>query len=279
MGWQCNMSDNAVAILSTVDVQRKTNDTQQAACTSYGVDTRDFEQNTPLITAANDGNLDTVKQLLDQGAYPDSQNIHGRTPLLAALTHGHLQIAALLVERGANVHYTTLERESPLHFAAIRGDQSLVQRLLANGAFLNAADDAGDTALHWVIREQNHTMLGYLLAQKGCNPDIANEDGETPLHLAASLGEDLHVDCLLKHGANATLVDCNGITPLAAALENGEKKVIELLSSFKRPSAPKGSRSPHRCATIFNSYERKGFLSPHSSVSSLHSVQQTGSSF
>jgi len=276
------MSDNTVAILSTLDVQHKTNvttnDTPTSSSTSYGVDTRDFEQNTPLITAANDGNLEKVKELLGQGAHPDSQNIHGHTPLLSALTRGNLQIAALLITRGANVHLTTLEGGSPLHFAAIR-DETLVQSL-ANGAFLNVADDEGDTVLHWVIREQNHTMLGYLL-QKGCNPDIANEDGETPLHLAASLGEDLHVDCLLKHGANATLLDSNGLTPLDAALESGEKKVIALLSPFKRPSPPRGARSsPHRCATIFNNYERKVFLSPHTPVSSsLHSIQEAGSSF
>jgi ankyrin repeat protein len=138
-------------------------------------------------------------------------------------------------------------------------------------------DHEGDSVLHWVVREKTYAMLNYLL-QKGCNPNISNEDGETPLHLAACLGEDLSVDCLLKHGANATLLDSNGQTPLDVAVESGEKKVIDLLAKFKR-APPRGSRSPQRCATTFNNYERKGFLSPHSTVSSPLLSFQTGSSF
>lgn len=76
---------------------------------STGDDSRDFEENTPLLTAAQEGHYDTAKTLLDQGAHPDSQNVYGYTPLLSAVSRGHLQLAKLLVERGANVHLTTLE--------------------------------------------------------------------------------------------------------------------------------------------------------------------------
>lgn len=147
--------------------------------------------------------------------------------------------------------------------------------LLENGAFLNVQDGEGDTALHWVVREKTYTMLNYLL-QKGCNPNIANEDGETPLHLAACLGDDLSVDCLLKQGANALLLDNNRQSALDVAVESGEKKVVELLAKFKRAPPPRGSRSPHRCASSLNNYERKGFLSPSSPLLSYH---ETGSSF
>lgn len=152
--------------------------------------------------------------------------------------------------------------------------------LLENGAFLNVQDGEGDSVLHWVVREKTYTMLNYLL-QKGCNPNIANDDGETPLHLAACLGDDLSTGCLLKHPKiNATLVDSNGQTPLDVAVECGEKKVIDLLAQFKRTPPPRGSRSPHRCASTLNNYERIGFLSPPLSVSSpFLSFQEAGSSF
>jgi ankyrin repeat protein len=74
-----------------------------------GVDTRDFEENTPLIIAAGEGQYDTVKHLLEQGAHPDSQNIYGYTALLSALARGHLQVALLLLQYGANVHLCSLE--------------------------------------------------------------------------------------------------------------------------------------------------------------------------
>lgn len=144
---------------------------------------------------------------------------------------------------------------------------------------MNVQDDEGDTLLHWAIREKTYPMLNFLL-QKGCNPNIANEDGETPLHLAASLGEDLPIDILLKHGANTTTKDNNGLTPVDVALETGESKVIELLGKFKRPLPPRSIHSPRRCATTFNnSYERIGFLSPHSPSSPSPFLSLQGSSF
>jgi len=253
---------------------------QSSPSANEGVDARDFEENTALIAAASAGQIETVKQLLDNGAHPDSQNVYGYTPLLAALSHGHLSVASTLIQRGANVHLSSVEGESAVHFAAIRGDESLVASLLENGAFLNVQDGEGDTVLHWAVREKTYAMLNYLLQQKHCNSSIANEDGETPLHLAACLGDDLSVDCLLKYNANPTLLDCSGQTPLDVAMESGEKKVIDLLAKFKRTPPPRGSRSPHRCATTFNNYERRDFLYPHPSGSSpLLSFQEAGSSF
>jgi hypothetical protein len=76
---------------------------------SEGVDARDFEENTALIAAASAGQIETVKQLLDNGAHPDSQNVYGYTPLLAALSHGHLSVASTLIQRGANVHLSSVE--------------------------------------------------------------------------------------------------------------------------------------------------------------------------
>jgi ankyrin repeat protein len=73
------------------------------------VDTRDFEENTPLINAASAGQIETVKQLLANGAHPDSQNIYGYTPLLSALSRGHLTVAYALIQRGANVHLSSVD--------------------------------------------------------------------------------------------------------------------------------------------------------------------------
>lgn len=115
---------------SSSDVEPKTSDSPQGMCranteltswsmyieTSFeGVDIRDFEENTPLLRAASEGQHDTVKLLLEQGACPDSQNIYGYTPLLSALSHGHMQIALLLLQHGASVHLCSVEVRSLFH--------------------------------------------------------------------------------------------------------------------------------------------------------------------
>ena len=57
---------------------------------------------TPLFAAAEEGDLEIVRFLLDQGALPDHSVALGFTPLMAASANGYLEIAQLLVERGAN---------------------------------------------------------------------------------------------------------------------------------------------------------------------------------
>lgn len=51
----------------------------------------------------------------------------------------------------------------------------------------------------------------------------------TPLHLAAQFGHAGIVEVLLEYGADATLKDEYGDTPMDDAIANKQKNVIELL--------------------------------------------------
>lgn len=59
---------------------------------------------TPLHTAAEVGNVDGIRQLLDCGANIEARDNAGRTPLILATINGHFAAIQLLVERGANVN-------------------------------------------------------------------------------------------------------------------------------------------------------------------------------
>jgi len=208
-----------------------------------------YEENSPLNIAVSEGNEDEVRRLLDNNNNDtdnhsnnrdnkdiNSQNIYGYTPLLTALSKGYTKLAFMLIEAGSNVHISTLEGLSPLHMAAIHCDECTILKLLQNGAFLNTQDEVGDSVLHWVIRENNVNMLSLLLGGGGnvgiiC-VDIKNEDGETPLHLAASFGEEPLVELLVKHGACIDIKDNLGLTPTDHALENSHYKVAHVLSKM-----------------------------------------------
>ncbi len=53
----------------------------------------------------------------------------------------------------------------------------------------------------------------------------------TPLHIAAQFGNAEIVEMLLQYGADATLQDEHGDTPLDDAIANEQKNVIELLKN------------------------------------------------
>jgi len=57
-----------------------------------------------------------------------------------------------------------------------------------------------------------------LLLEAGAYPNAANNNGETPLHLAAAKGSDDLVRMLVQKGAKPDVRDKSGRTPLDVAL-------------------------------------------------------------
>ncbi|XP_037927794.1 myotrophin [Teleopsis dalmanni] len=71
----------------------------------------------PVHYAADYGQYDVLKLLIDFGADVDKKDKHGITPLLAAIWEGHEKCVNLLLEKGASKDGTTLDGR-PYHEAA-----------------------------------------------------------------------------------------------------------------------------------------------------------------
>lgn len=71
--------------------------------------------------------------------------------------------------------------------------------------------------LHDAIRKDDHAEVERLL-ESGKDVNAKDEDGNTPLHLAAAAGHPQMIELLLKHGADINARGENGQTPLLSAL-------------------------------------------------------------
>jgi ankyrin repeat protein len=67
---------------------------------------RDENGNTPLITAANDGDFNRVKELLAKKAPLNDVNNYGMNALAVAVLFGDKKIAGLLLQKGATLTAT-----------------------------------------------------------------------------------------------------------------------------------------------------------------------------
>jgi ankyrin repeat protein len=120
----------------------------------HGVDVNalDIVRRTCLHIAANCGQHEQVRWLVNAGADIECVDMSGRTPLFGACGHEDLDGALALIAVGANVHQRDTDSCTPLHYLAThsRRPSSIIVRmklaaLLAAGGDFDARNDKGET--------------------------------------------------------------------------------------------------------------------------------------
>lgn len=108
----------------------------------------------PLIRAAQTGDLAMVKFLVEAGAKLDTACgcAGAETALWAATTAGAADVVAYLLNAGADPDTAAFAGATPLHVAAQRRQNHISRLLLAAGADPNLADDHGRTPGDWATR-------------------------------------------------------------------------------------------------------------------------------
>jgi hypothetical protein len=136
-----------------------------------------------LCTAAYEGNLELVRELLRQGVPVNTKGCYGRTPLTWAAREGHRDTCQLLLEHGASVNAKNDHGCTPLILAAYHGDQELCQLFIKHNALVDAQDNKGRTAL-MEAASKGHTETCKLLIKHGAKIHTVDNDGHTAATLA-----------------------------------------------------------------------------------------------
>jgi ankyrin repeat protein len=101
--------------------------------------------------------------------------------------------------------------------------------LLAEGAAVDTVDNAGNSPLILAAKIGNPRMIDIILAH---NPDVnrRNNDGETALMIASANGILSIVKDLKEKGANPDLRNNQGFTSAQIAVRNGHASIAQFLS-------------------------------------------------
>ena len=140
-----------------------------------------------------------LKQLLECNLDVNAPDCHGRTPLF----HKHV-------------------------FASLPAQEVLLQAGLDN----EIQDNHGRTALSFAMEHHQGSIIACAVAalnRSGANFNTQDLNGWTPLH-AALKGDISSLRVLLAHGADRTLRDSCGKTPLDVALQNSRPKTATILT-------------------------------------------------
>jgi ankyrin repeat protein len=151
---------------------------------------------TPLMLAAQKGHVEVVRWLVDQEAAVDEQDLSGNTALCHASNEKDCApVVRLLLERGADPTIANQFDYIPLVNACDRGDSAAVRCLLDHPsapATINHVDEGGRTAVWWASFRGRVDVLRALL-EKGADHTIADEHGRTPMTFAK---QNNHPECV-----------------------------------------------------------------------------------
>ena len=197
----------------------------------------------PLLAAAEEGNLEMVRQCIAEGADLEAVDTseQGRAALGIAASKGYLDVVRLLLASGADPNGPVQSEHGPLQDAVLSADAEMVQVLFEHGAKVNATDARERHALSSAVFQSDidpekslGTIVRLLIAM---GSDIEHTDSweKTPLYIAseheppnAAALEVMRI--LLEAGADCNVrVGDDAWTPLTAATEERNVEAVRLL--------------------------------------------------
>jgi len=113
-----------------------------------------------FIAAVAEGNLENVKNFLNQGASINEAFSNDKIPPLGiASFHGHTAIVSFLISKGADISQTNKDGNTPLHLAVFMCHRELAKVLISKGAPTQIKNNKGEKVVD-VVSGQWSEELG-----------------------------------------------------------------------------------------------------------------------
>jgi ankyrin repeat protein len=190
-----------------------------------------------LIDAAAAGDLVGLRALLATSELDlNAQDQRGRTALMAATYANQPTAVALLLQAGADVDLQDDMLNNPFLYSGAEGLMEILKLAHAAGADPTIRNRYGGVAIIPAAEKGHLDAVQYLLEETEVDVNHINDLGWTALLEAIILtdGGPLHqriIAELIAHGADVTIADGDGVTPLQHARQRGYREIEAQLTS------------------------------------------------
>ena len=134
----------------------------------------------------------------------------------------------MALDEGVDINSKIYRGRTLLHYAVKYNSKGIIKILVQLGANPNICDDDFNTPLHYAV-ENNHYISTKELIKLNADIDMPGEFDQTPLHIAV-LKENLDIiKILLEEGADINQVDEKNLTPLDYARDEKNERIILFL--------------------------------------------------
>ncbi|MGM7679643.1 ankyrin repeat domain-containing protein [Microbacterium sp. A94] len=209
-----------------------------AATAGDGDGDGDGEADQRLLTAAQAGDADAAALALRAGANLETRNDLEQTPLLLASTYDHVEVARLLVALGADVDALDHQHDTPWLVTGVTGSVAMLEALLPADPDMSIPNRFGGLS-PIPAGERGHADYIKRVVSTGVDLDHVNNLGWTALLETVIFGDgstryqDI-VATLIDAGADVTIADKNGVTPLEHAQSRGFGEIAAALEKASR---------------------------------------------
>lgn len=196
---------------------------------------RDVAGYTGLHAAAHAGDAERITALAASGADLDARDRAGRTPAHVAAFASNDDTLRVLAIAGADMNALEDQAYDVLTIAAVADDPALVALALELGNRADLITSPYDGTALIAAAHLGHHEVVRLLVDGGAPLDHVNNLGWTALMEAVVLGDGgpahvTTVGVLLEAGADSTIADRDGVTPLAHAEARGFSQIAASLA-------------------------------------------------
>jgi ankyrin repeat protein len=189
-----------------------------------------------LHEAAAKGDVAEIEQLIKDGEKPNIQDSKSRTPLLVAAYMKRADAVQALLRLGANANAMDIDKYDIVTIAAVANDLPTLKAALEGGASAKNITSRYDGTALIAAAHLGHVEAVKLLIAAKAPLNHVNNLGWTALMEAVVLGNGganhtATVRALVEAGCDVNIADRQGTTPLQHARRRGYVEIARILEN------------------------------------------------
>jgi len=213
------------------DIEALNNYLQQGLDIEKLIEIDEYIEESPLDIALIMESFDSVKWLVEQGVNLNSKE---NPSFLRAVRYCDEDIVRYVVEHGAKIRVLNNVKSDGFE-QALYGNRIENLSLVHNLGY--SVNKYGGKAFRKVVSDQNYEAIDFFISN---NVDMNYNESDmvysfkpTPLCIAARYVDLKMCKYLVKHGADVTIAEKDGLRPYSIALEKGDDEMADYFKSLE----------------------------------------------